>query len=173
MAGSPSPLSLFAQRIVVGVGDMAVSNNSAAILSTYALGSCIGIAAYDPSTQVSGMLHIMLPESQLSPEKARVQPSMFADTGLKVFLEALGGLRADKRKTKFYLTGGAAVLGKTDLFKIGSRNAQAVRGILLRERCIIKGEDVGGNNNRTIHLHIATGELEIKLPTGIRKVSLA
>lgn len=33
--------------------------------------------------------------------------------------------------------------------------------------------DTGGNNNPTIHLNIATGEVELKKPTGISKFSLA
>ena len=71
MAGSPSIASLFAQRLVVGVGDMIVSNNAASTLSTYALGSCVAIAAYDPVVKAGGLLHIMLPDSTISPAKAR------------------------------------------------------------------------------------------------------
>ena len=48
MSGSPTIASLFAQRVVVGVGDLAVSNNNSTVLSTYALGSCICVIAYDP-----------------------------------------------------------------------------------------------------------------------------
>ena len=49
MAGAPTIGALFAQRVVIGVGDMAVSNNSIVTLSTYALGSCVGVIAYDPA----------------------------------------------------------------------------------------------------------------------------
>ena len=69
MGGSPTIGSVFAQRIVVGVGDMAVSNNTNMTISTYALGSCVGIVAFDPFVNVGGILHIMLPDSTLSPEK--------------------------------------------------------------------------------------------------------
>mgnify|MGYP001561206167 CR=1 FL=1 len=81
MAGAPSIAAIFAQRVVVGVGDLSVSNNIAITLSTYALGSCIAVAAYDPVVKAGGLLHLMLPESSISPDKAISQPAMFADTG--------------------------------------------------------------------------------------------
>ena len=71
---SPTIGSLFTQRVVVGVGDMAVSNNPQMVLSTYALGSCVGIVAYDSVMKVGGLLHILLPDSTLSPQKAAAQP---------------------------------------------------------------------------------------------------
>ena len=46
----------------VGVGDCKVSNAAEAALATYALGSCIGLAIYDPAAKVGGLLHFMLPE---------------------------------------------------------------------------------------------------------------
>jgi chemotaxis protein CheD len=63
MSGAPSIAAVFAQRVVIGVGDMAVSNNRNSVLSTYALGSCIGLIAYDPVAMCGGILHLMLPEA--------------------------------------------------------------------------------------------------------------
>ena len=34
-------------------------------LTTLGLGSCVGVALYDPVTKVSGLLHCMLPDSRL------------------------------------------------------------------------------------------------------------
>ena len=70
MAGAPTISALFSQRVVIGVGDMAVSNNDTVTLSTYALGSCVGIVAYDPNSHAGGILHIMLPDGSISPDKA-------------------------------------------------------------------------------------------------------
>ena len=71
LGGAPGIGSVFAQRIVVGVEDMAISNSANAILSTYALGSCVGVIAYDLLLVVGGLLHIMLPNSKLSHKKGR------------------------------------------------------------------------------------------------------
>src|SRR3954471_7007169 len=96
--GSPNIAALFAQRVVVGVGDMSVSNNPSITLSTYALGSCIGVAVYDPGVKVGGLLHLMLPDSSISPAKATAQPAMFADTGLPLLFRSLGGFKAERSR---------------------------------------------------------------------------
>lgn len=152
---------------------MAVSNNANVIISTYALGSCVGVVALDPSSQVGGMLHIMLPDSTLTPEKAARQPSMFADTGLRAFLRALYGLKVDRRRMRIFLAGGANVLSGSDFFKIGERNITAVKAFLHRERLPIMAEELGGLNNRTLHFKISAGTVDVKLPTGTKTIKLA
>jgi chemotaxis protein CheD len=172
MGGAPSIGSIFAERVVVGVGDMAVSNNANVVISTYALGSCVGVVAMDPKAKVGGMLHIMLPDSTLTPEKAQKQPAMFADTGLRAFLKGLYGLNANPRNLRIFLAGGANVLSGSDFFKIGERNIIAVKRILQRERLQVRGEDLAGLNNRTLHFKISTGIIDIKLPGGTKRFSL-
>ncbi|MFP4036903.1 MAG: chemotaxis protein CheD, partial [Desulfobacteraceae bacterium] len=68
--------------ITVGVADMKVSSDPEVVLVTYSLGSCIGVAIHDAQAGVGGILHFMLPESSLDPEKSKKKPYMFADTGI-------------------------------------------------------------------------------------------
>lgn len=124
--GAPVFGSIFVQRVVIGVGDLAVSNNEQAVLTTYALGSCVGVVAYDAAERVGGILHVMLPDSKIAPEKAAVQPAMFADTGLALFLRQLATFRAAPGRVQFFLAGGAKVILAADPFRIGERNAHAV-----------------------------------------------
>ena len=44
-------------QVVVGVADMKVSSKPEEVLVTHALGSCIGVAIYDPQVRVGGILH--------------------------------------------------------------------------------------------------------------------
>lgn len=164
MAGAPSISSLFAQRVVIGVGDMAVSNSETVTLSTYALGSCVGVVAYDLEAHAGGILHLMLPNSKISPQKAVTQPAMFADTGLPILFRALAGVRADPSRLRLFLAGGSSVLNGSDPFKIGERNSRAVDAYLKAEGYKVVGQDLGGSVNRTIHLEIATGLITLKLP---------
>ena len=57
--------------LTVGVSNMKVSDDPEAVLVTYSLGSCIGIAIYDAVVRVGGLLHFMLPESSLDLNKAK------------------------------------------------------------------------------------------------------
>lgn len=164
MAGAPTIGSIFAQRVIIGVGDMAVSNNPQVTLSTYALGSCVGVVAYDPTTRVGGILHLMLPDSTISPEKAAAQPAMFADTGLPHLLKALAGLKGEAARLRLYVAGGANVLSGADAFKIGDRNLAVVKKYLQANGLRVSGHDVGGTVNRTVHLEVGSGLMQLKTP---------
>ncbi len=173
MSGAPTLPSLFQQRVVVGVGDVAVSNNANVVLSTFALGSCVGIIVYDAEVKVGGLIHIMLPDSALSPEKAQKQPAMFADTGMPLMFRNLCGLRSERRRMRAFVAGGASVISGSDMFKIGERNIMAVKKLVNTLGIPVVKADVGGVNNRTIHLNVGTGEVSMKTPLGTSKFSLA
>ncbi len=173
MAGSPSIASLFAQRVIIGVGDMAVSNNEQVILSTYALGSCIGVLAYDSVTKVGGILHLMLPDSTISPEKGAKQPAMFANTGLPLLFRAMGGLSAERHRVRIFVVGGAGMLSGSDPFKIGERNTIATLTFLKANGLSVIRQDVGGTINRTVHLEVGSGTVGLKTPLGNDQFSLS
>ena len=172
MAGAPTLGALFSQRVVIGVGDMAVSNNAIVTLSTYALGSCVGVVVYDPSSKAGGILHLMLPDSTISADKAAKQPAMFADTGLPLLFKGLIGVRADRTRMRLFTAGGASVLNGADPFKIGERNSVAVEKYLKANGYNVVGKDLGGNVNRTIHLEIGTGKVTLKMPDRTENFSL-
>src|SRR6478736_901534 len=159
MSGSPTIASLFAQRVIVGVGDLAVSNNPATILSTYALGSCIGVVVFDPVARCGAILHLMLPEAAVSPQKAAVQPAMFADTGLPLLFKELAGLKAERMRVKVFVTGGASVIGGQDPFRIGERNTRATLDFL--------------NSHRVPISQVSTGKVQLITPTGKSAIPLA
>lgn len=161
---SPTIAALFGQRVVIGVGDMSVSNNPAITLSTYALGSCVAVAAYDPFQKAGGLLHVMLPDSTISPAKAQAQPAMFVDTGLPAMMRALAGLKADPRRLRLFVAGGASVLCANDTFKIGERNIRATMNHLAKLGLPVARAEIGGTLNRTVHLNVGTGAISLKTP---------
>lgn len=148
--------------LVVGVADMKVSNDPEAVLATYSLGSCIGIAIYDPVVRVGGLLHFMLPESSLDPQKAKANPCMFADTGIPALFKATYQLGAKKQRMKTIVVGGAQILDQQGFFNIGKRNDMTVRKIFHRNNVIVDFTEVGGSVNRTVKLFINTGKVTLK-----------
>lgn len=149
-------------NLTVGVGDMKVSNEPEAVLVTYSLGSCIGIAIYDSVARVGGLLHFMLPESSLDSEKAKRKPHMFADTGIISLFKAAYKLSAKKHRLRVVVVGGAQVLDQKGFFNIGKRNDMAVRKMFHRNNVVIGYKEVGGNVNRTIKLSVKNGEILLK-----------
>jgi chemotaxis protein CheD len=150
--------------LTVGVGDCKVSNTAEAVLATYALGSCIAVAIHDPVAAVGGLLHFMLPESSLNPDKASQNPFMFADTGIPLLFHAAYGLGAEKRRLVVRAAGGAQVMDENGVFNIGKRNHLALRKILWKAGVMIHGEEIGGTSSRTVRLEIATGRFWVRGP---------
>jgi chemotaxis protein CheD len=163
----------FGQRVTVGVGDAASSNNPNITLSTYALGSCIAVVAYDPAIRAGGILHLMLPHSSIAPAKALTQPAMFADTGLPLFFQGLASLKADPGRLRILVAGGASILVGADAFKVGERNLAATMLYFSQNRLAVWRSLVGGTINRTLHLAIGTGMLTLKTPGAVDSLSLA
>lgn len=150
--------------IVVGIADCKLSNDPDSVLVTYALGSCIGLAIHDPVTRVGGLLHIMLPDSELDREKAAKNPFMFADTGVPLLFRNAYGMGAEKRRLVVRMAGGSQVMDSQGVFNIGKRNALAVRKILWKAGVMLQGESTGGESSRTLRLEVATGTLWMRGP---------
>jgi len=149
-------------KTIVGVSDMKVSSNKEEMLITYSLGSCIGVVIYDKQAKVGGMLHYMLPESQIDKTKAEKNPYMFADTGIPSLFKSAYALGALKSRMKVVVVGGAQILDQNGFFNIGKRNHMALRKLFFKNGVIIDHEDVGGNVNRTIRIEIGTGDIYMK-----------
>ena len=62
------------ERVVIGIGELAVTTAPDVEIVTHALGSCVAVCLWDPVTHVAGMLHFLLPESKLNAERAARQP---------------------------------------------------------------------------------------------------
>lgn len=149
-------------RVIVDISDMRISANTNEELISYSLGSCIGVAIYDPALRIGGMIHCMLPLSKMDPEKSIVQPAMFVDTGMALLLKRLFNKGVSKSRAIVKVAGSAGLLDKKGFFKIGERNYEVVRRILWKNDLLIAGEDVLGELPRTIRLDIETGSFFVR-----------
>lgn len=141
---------------------MKVSSNPEDVLVTYSLGSCIGVALYDPLQKIGGLIHCMLPLSKVDPERAKEVPYMFVDTGLPLMLQTLINMGANKNRLVAKVAGGAVLLDDNGMFRIGERNHIVVRKLLWKNNILISSEDVGGTTARTVYLQINDGKTIIK-----------
>ena len=153
------------QRITVGVGELAVSDRQETELVTFSLGSCLGVVIHDPQAKVAGLLHLMLPDSNLNPERAQNQPGVFADTGLPRLFRSAYDLGANKRRLRVVLVGGGQVMDEAGRFNIGKRNYTAVRKIFWRNNVLVDAEDVGGSVNRTVGVEVESGRVWLRTNT--------
>ena len=140
-------------KIAAGPGDSII---------TYSLGSCIGLALYDPEIRAGGLIHCMLPLSKIDPARAIARPLMFTDTGVPLLIGALLDMGAEKRRLVATVAGAAQMLDRNNHFNIGERNQVILRKIIWKNRILIAAEDTGGTMARTMILDIATGITTLK-----------
>jgi chemotaxis protein CheD len=144
------------EQIVVGMADCR-TGSAGKVLATYALGSCIGLAVHDPKALVGGLLHFMLPDSQIDPTRARENPCMFADTGIPLLLQQVRSQGAEPRRLVARAAGGASIMDPNGVFDIGKRNAAALRKLLWKAGILLRAEALGGNQSRTVRLEVDSG----------------
>jgi chemotaxis protein CheD len=146
----------------VGIAELAVSKEADAVLSAYALGSCLGVSMYDPVAKVGGLLHVMLPDSRLDPDRATAQPAMFIDTGIPALVKALEGLHAERGRLAVCVAGGAQLMDSTGAFNIGQRNTETLMNALQQLGLRVNAQQTGGQVNRSMFLRLASGEVLLK-----------
>lgn len=146
---------------VIGIGEMAMSNNTDDKLKTFALGSCVGITAYSPSRKVGGLIHIALP----TPSRIEDMDKRFcyyATTGIPFFFEQLSKeYGCLKNELIIRIFGGADSIRKDDTFNVGKKNLEITRKILNDLNLGIHYSETGSNVSRTIELDVASGDINI------------
>lgn len=148
--------------IKVGMADLNVCLPPNAI-TTLGLGSCVGVVLYDPGRKISGMVHVMLPDSTKIKNNDNI--AKFADTGIEELLKRVLALGASKTALIAKIAGGAqmfAFRSDNEMLRVGDRNVEATRAKLAALRIPIIASDTGDSYGRTIEFYPATGELLIK-----------
>jgi chemotaxis protein CheD len=159
--GKPASGAGAGHKHVVGIGELAVSSGAGDQIVTHALGSCIAVCVWDPVSNVAGLLHYLLPESKINPQRAVTQPATYADTGIPLLLEKCFALGAIKSRIVVRLIGGAEVAGGGGAFNVGKRNILAARNLLWKHGVMIRGECVGGSQARTVHMDVGPGRIRV------------
>jgi chemotaxis protein CheD len=156
--------------LTVGISDCAVSGDPNAVITTHALGSCVGLLIYDPVARVGGLLHYMLPDSTMDKDRAQQKPFMFADTGIPLLFHTAYKAGARKERIQVTALGGAQILGTNDSFSIGKRNLMSMRKILWKAGVMLHHEEVGGTSPRTARLEVATGRILVSFGGGQHEI---
>ena len=149
--------------IKVGMADMKTCTAPDS-LTTLGLGSCVGVALYDPVSKVSGLLHLMLPDS--TQIKNNQNKAKFADTGIVELYEEMKKKGALSGRIVAKIAGGAQMFsygaGNNDIMSVGKKNVEATKQMLNKLNIRLLAEDTGLNYGRTIIFDSRTGKLKIR-----------
>jgi len=149
--------------ISVGISDYKTSK-APDTLVTYALGSCVGVALYDPWGHIGGLSHVMLPSSSLRTAGGIDDRMKYADTAIPDLAGELERMGARRGSLVAKLIGGANMFnlkGSSFVDTIGERNVAAARSELMRLGIPIVAEDVGSNYGRTVFFQLDDGKVQI------------
>lgn len=150
------------ELIKVGMADLKICVAPDTI-TTQGLGSCVGVAIRDPQTGIGGLAHVMLPDSQAIKNNSNIPK--FADTGIAELVRQIVARGGSRSRLVSKIAGGAQMFsfqGKSDMVRIGERNAEACKKKLQEMKIPILAEDTGSNYGRTVIFSPATGDFVIR-----------
>ncbi|BCZ44351.1 chemoreceptor glutamine deamidase CheD [Clostridium gelidum] len=146
---------------IIGIGEMAISNNIEDSIKTFALASCIGVVVYSPMKKVGGMIHIALP-NPLSIEEKNNRSCYYASTGIPTLINQMSKYYGClKGELVINLYGGANSIRSDDVFNIGRKNLEVSKNILKEMNLKFNDRDTGKNVSRTIELDMFCGQVTV------------
>ncbi len=155
-------MNSFSKMLVVGMADLNVTR-CPGVLTTLGLGSCVGIALYDPINKIAGLAHAMLPDSTQIKNNSNV--AKFADSATKKLIIDMCLIGAKKDFLKAKIAGGAQMFAfdsTNESMRIGDRNVEAAYRILRTYGIPVIANHTGSNYGRTIELYSDDGRLVVK-----------
>ena len=150
------------EMIRVGMADYKLCLPPDAI-TTLGLGSCVGVVIYDKVLKISGMAHVMLPDS--TAVRNNTNRAKFADTGIDDMMSLLLKKGVNRASLLAKIAGGAQMFSfstNSDMLRVGERNVEAVKKKLRQLGIRVVAEDTGENYGRTIEFFPDTFDLVIK-----------
>ncbi|MFO0973311.1 MAG: chemotaxis protein CheD [Phycisphaerae bacterium] len=151
-----APSTLASSRLI-GIGALDVVQSPAMLRSV--LGSCVGVAIFDPTAQIAGLSHSILPTG----DEVGAEPAKFADQAVDNLLARMLAAGAKKSRLVAKLLGCATMFGKQDSASLGDRNAEAARARLSRHGVPIIAESLGGTKGRKVLVDAAAATVHVEI----------
>jgi chemotaxis protein CheD len=126
---------------------------------TTLLGSCVAVCLYDTRQRFGGMNHFMLP---LWNGTGLASPK-FGNIAIAQLVQKMEHLGSDRKDLIAKVFGGAAVLDvSSELFNVGSRNADVALSELQKLGIQVTASSIKGDKARKIIFNTFTGEVRQK-----------
>ncbi|MCX6343712.1 MAG: chemotaxis protein CheD [Armatimonadetes bacterium] len=151
---------------IARMGEVVFSGPNLPELRALGLGSCIGLCAFDPSTKLACLAHIVLPQART---KDTDEAGKYADTAIPYVVKQMTARGANASRLRFAIAGGAQLFsfpGSDSQLDVGRRNIEAVKELLADMNLKLVGEDTGGKSGRTVTFDSQTGEVLVRQAGG-------
>jgi len=147
------------EGLLVKMADIGVLQHQG-VLRTL-LGSCIGVALYERKLKLSGLAHVVMPDSQGRDHSL----GKYADTAIPETIRQMAALaRGAKLSLTAKIAGGANMfshVSPNNINTIGEQNIVAVEKALSQGQIPILGRHLGGTFGRRMIVDVETGMIQI------------
>jgi chemotaxis protein CheD len=154
--------TLAGRKVLVGLGSLHCCAETGQLLVARPLGSTAALAVYEPNSGIGGLVHWMLPESGLVPQREGRNPLLFADAAIPLLMEEMVRLGVPKKARLKAALAGAASLPEGGEYDVGKRNQEMARRVIKKLRLSVVQEETGGVSVRDLGLEIGSGEFYIR-----------
>jgi chemotaxis protein CheD len=137
----------------VDTGMVKVGDRYATLIAN-ALGSCIGVVAFDPAHYVGGMAHIMLPG--VAPPNRILNVNHYTHNALHELLHLMNRMGSEINRLHWCIAGGANVLQHKD-DSICQSNISSIKRFMLDSGFTVSAECLGGTLRRRLRFEIVKG----------------
>ncbi len=150
------------QMIPVAMGEIGVCRSEGTLRTL--LGSCVGIALTDRHLRISGLAHIVMPDSL---GRHADNPGKFADTAVPELIRRMQLLvGSQKLNLSAKIAGGANMFSQSSVSSvsnISSQNVEAVERVLKRLGIPVIARHCGGVAGRRMAVNVPNGAVTIDL----------
>jgi chemotaxis protein CheD len=143
------------ETIDVNTGEVKVCSNGG-ILRSIAIGSCLGVAAYDAKGKIGALAHVMLPGS--APKSKREERTKYAADGIDEMINLMTEAGSCRNDIEACLVGGGNVLMRLD-DTICKDNIDSTIKILEKQKIPIMAKRVGGTVRRSVFMDVEAGSV--------------
>ncbi|MBI9069164.1 MAG: hypothetical protein JEZ09_17845 [Salinivirgaceae bacterium] len=137
----------------VATGRLATGSQNG-MISTSPLGSCVAVIAYDKTSKIGGIAHIMLPGN--SPKDDKAEENKYAENAIENLLDELKKSGSKNANIEICLVGGANVLKKEN-DTIADNLIFSIFKIMKQKKLSIKKTSLGGYERRSATLNLSSG----------------
>lgn len=148
-------------QITVNIADYAVGAGDVTLV-TVGLGSCVGIALYARESRVGALAHTLLPNVNLSTERA--SPGKYPASAVPAMVRRMRELGADG-EIEARLVGGASMFTPMlapGALSLGARNIAAAHAACAAADIPVVSQEVGGVHGRSVYFDVARGALLVR-----------
>jgi chemotaxis protein CheD len=120
------------------------------------LGSCVGVALYDPYLKIGGMCHYLLSTGNGQ------HSTKYGDVAISTLIHRFSKAGSPFSHIQAFVAGGALLLDQHEIFFVGENNIKIALELLNEYKIPIIEQQVGGDRGRRMSLNTDTGQVKIE-----------